>query len=151
MMGLNTSKCSESKFYFVVCCCSLCFSASFFGCCCCIVSFCVLIPSTGFLGNFFFTLWGYLLIEWSKPYHERKKVKRIQSPLRVKEVHKELPSKILLLEIYFLGPVILQNICPRNMSDSRFHHENSCHGSKTSKPHYGNCHAMCFLGRNTMT
>ena len=89
-------------------------------------------------------------IEWSKPYHERKKVKRIQSPLRVKE----LPSKILLLEIYFLGLLILQNICPRNMSNSRFHHErseNSCHGSKTSKPHYGNCHAMCFLSRNTMT
>ena len=67
---------------------------------------------------------------------------------------KRTAQSILLLEIYFLGPVILQNICPRNMSNSRFHRErpeNSCHGSKTSKPHYGNCHAMCFLSRNTVT
>lgn len=53
---------------------------------------CVLIPSAGFSGNFFFlTLWRYLLIEWSKPYHERKRVKRNQSSLRMKEVQKNSP------------------------------------------------------------
>ena len=53
MMGLNTSKCSESKFYFDVVLSVL--VLPFWLLLLLLFCFlCVLIPSTGFLGNFFF-------------------------------------------------------------------------------------------------